>query len=150
MSDPNARELVQTEFAALTAPLRTLVEGLDAQIVETREKLDDLVTARHDAAKMLRIADPEFEPRDKPGPKQTANGNGGYVPTDKKVAEIAEWLIARRDELGEFTAADVLANNQKPPGSHEALRKAMTILHERGVLVLQRSGRGGSKIYRVA
>lgn len=144
MSEGNARAMVAREFDAITGPLRTLVENLDAQIVEARGKLDELTTARHDAAKMLRLADPTFEP--KPAPK--ANGHRAAA-SEGKVAEIAAWLAERSTDLGIFTAQDLQARDDFV-FAKSTTSSALKVLHERGVLRLDRQGVGGQRFYRVA
>lgn len=159
MSEANATTRVRERFDAMSPDLRTLVDGLDAEIAQAQAALDELQDARKTAARMLRLADPTFEPQAKPGRKPNENGSGrrpsggGKLVSEKRLADVQTYLEKHRDELTNgngFTASMLVTRRDWTYGSQSYLSQALRVLHDRGVIRLDHvGGMGGAKHYRL-
>jgi hypothetical protein len=145
----SAVTLVQDELQELVAPLRSIVARMDDQIQEAEKELDELKSARRTAFNALRAADPTM-----PGPgrrKNVGRGHpvqtGGVTVSERQVALVQTFLEDRRGEFtngGGFTGTDLVG---RIPGTNKtAVRRAVRVLHERGVLRLDRA-EGTAKFY---
>jgi hypothetical protein len=149
MNDASAVELVRSEIESLTRPLTDIVRSLDEQIAEKQREVDELKDARKQASRMLRVADPSFEAEQKPGPKPAP-----YIASESRVKQVQAWLEAHRDDplmIEGFTSTWLTKHaDWNGLGSQSYTSQALRVLHDRGVIRLDRTGSGGSKVFVLA
>jgi hypothetical protein len=152
----NVVALARGELASVTERLPTIVDRLDASIDNVEQQLAELKTTRRDVAKMLSTADHEWiDPRAsaKPGPKSKSQQQP-YLASEQKVKDVQAWLEAHREDklVVEGFTSKWLTNHEDWNGlpSQSYTSQALRVLHDRGVIRLDRRGTGGSKIFVLA
>lgn len=136
------RDVVEPVRARLLEKLTRL----DREIAESEQELHAKKTTRTEIRNMIRVFDPTFEPKRKPGPKPKT-GRGRPTGRDPEVA--LELLEANRAEFSNgngFTGTE-LSRRHDWPLTQSRTSAALKALHERGAIRLDHTGTGGSKHY---
>ncbi len=152
MPPPNRAAEVHRELAALVKPLREQSGKLDTEIASAEAELKSLLAARREVTKALNLLDPQSAPPVKTRSKRTKGGSpGGIAP--ETLQKISDWLQAHKEELnvdGGFRANAVASRPDYKISSRATFDKAVTVLREQGVLVLDHvGGIGGVRHYKV-
>jgi hypothetical protein len=138
--------IVDEQLHELATPLRERLAEVDQRITELQEKTSSLREARKRIMTTLRALDPESVPAQA---KQTSSG---LKPSETKVAEIREFLESHRAELNGpgFSSHDLLElDDWNGIASHSYTAVILRVLHDRGVLRLDRVATTGRKIYKL-
>ena len=154
---------LEQEVAKLLAPLRKLHETAMNDERLAQAKLDTAREQRREIEKMLRAVDPTFHnPYAKNGKRQhKGTGVEGYGFTEERLATTVEWLTENAEMLNAMNDGDGFVASRASadfdiPGvrkSQSTLSKMLLVLHDRGVVRLNKVGggvRGGrAKLYKV-
>ena len=140
---------VAEKLHAIAAPLREALEQVDAELAEKMIDVERLRADRSQLRQALRLIDPTYEPRAKPGPKPKSNARGVHVgkPTVDAVTEQLRRLTAAGELNGGGITATELARRDDWPQSQSQTSAALAVLHDRGVVRLDHTGTGGGKWY---
>jgi len=127
------------------APLSEQLSTVDSEIATQEAELKELKEVRTQIVAILRRIDPSLAPTAKKKPE-------GAPVSEERVREIQEWLLANAEILnanGGITTSSLRERPDFPFSNKTATSKALIVLHDRGVLRLDRIGRGAARYYKV-
>jgi len=143
MSEPDEQAYLE--------PLRVRLNELEHEIQKHVKALGNLRGERTRLARGLAALDPRWGAeqrrmrKQKPG-STARRADGSYAIAEERVETVAAYIESHLTN-GSFAASDIPLDEV---GMSKATRsQALRVLHERGVLLLDRIGKtGGAKIYR--
>jgi len=147
MSELTTPDAVREQIAALGAPLREQLQNVEAAYTAKQAELVELRETREQLRRALRALDPSFVVP----VKSKAKSNGG---AKKQVAEetlrrMEAWLREHDGDFPEGFAASPLSRHLGFAWSQATASAALNILHDEGLLRLDRRGLGGGKFYKL-
>jgi hypothetical protein len=140
----SALEHFRATLAEAAAPLLDRLTEIDEQLVGLREERDEI-------RGLLRKADLLPKQNGKPPTKPKASSVTGSV-SEEKIAQVLAYMVAHRPVINADGgwSVPVMQRREDWIGLHQTLtNRAMNHLHERGLIVLDHMGSGGSKFYKV-
>jgi len=149
MSESSASETTTEEFfAGLLTPAKDRLKIVRSKRNKVERELDRLRDEEKIIVRGIRAWEPTFERNGKPGPKPTT----GSQISETRVTAVREFLLAHKEELNEtfpegFTASDVKRQPGAPEYAPDSILVAIRRLHDRGVVRLNKRGRGGAKMW---
>ncbi len=129
-------------------PLRELrghLGEMNARIERAESELNEIKAVRNRIAAAVRALDPP--------PKKTPKKNGAPASvSEESLRQMTEWLRERGPDLNldGFWVTGLDADpNFTIYQSDAGIRSAVKVLHERGVITLDRVAQGGRRVYKV-
>ena len=132
----------------LLAPVHALDARLLERETELRKELDEVKKERTKLRGVLRAIEPGQAPKRRRG---SATDNGHAV-SDQRVDEILRFIQAHRDNYKDGFVAGPLArdiNLSGDPVGKDTVRKAVLVLHDRGIVRAVRKTVGGGTLYQL-
>jgi hypothetical protein len=144
-------EAAQRTLDALIEPLRLQVAEFDRLVVAQTAELQKTRATRTQLRRALEMLDPSYVKPKKTKSAVKMNGNlQGSGFSAQSLNEVYEYLKEREDELnvGKGFTGSELGRRPDAPTSQSRLNKALTLLHEQGLIRLD-STVGIAKNYKV-
>ena len=133
-----------------SAPLIKALEEIESEIATVEMSLQELRGDRQKLTVVLRRIAPEAVPAARP---KREKGNVPDRPSTEVINSLADFLQANASELngnGGFHVTGLVRDyDVSDIGNQSTLSRAIYHLREAGILVLDRTGTGGSKFYKV-
>jgi hypothetical protein len=141
MTSPR-EELLET-LSNVAPPLHAQLANIDLRLDEAVKQVEELRATKNDLLKVLRVIDPDGVPSEKKkrGPQMRVS--------EERVEAIGEWLRAN------MNGAEISAQDLREREGFEVLRDqrsiqvALDTLADRGLLRLDRVGKGNRRFYRM-
>lgn len=138
---------VRAQLRELSLPLHEQMAGIDRRLVEIRREATDLREARTQIETVLRRLEPQ------PTAVKSSGSNNRIGRAEKQIV-IEQYLRDHGDTFpGGFTASQLAAKMKqdgvKPVASPEMTRNILQVLHERGIIRIDRVAQGGGNLYLV-
>lgn len=141
---PPSAPTLDEQLHDLAEPLHIHLRRVEAELTAAEAVVARLRADRSKLRTALRAVDPTFEPEGKPGPKTKTKGKP--YPVSESAVALIGGLIAEGQNGDGFTASQ-LARQEGWPYSQSHTSQALSVLHERGVIRLDRTEQGGAKVY---
>lgn len=142
------------DLHALAAPLRAEVERLELELTNVNERRDELLEQiRRLSGALARLNGTSLKPGPKGPQPKPGSFNARVRPTDEEgLAEIRNYLDEHhRSDNFTFTSLhdEMTAAGALRPMGKDKFRASIELLHERGVIRLDRIVKGGGKAYKL-
>jgi len=143
---------IASDLHKLAEPIKERLDKVEREIETAEALLQGLKLGRAQLRHALKAVDPTYEPPDGRVGRKGAAGKRTTPPTrpsEKAVAEVTEILEKHRDEFtnGDGMTSGRLFRRDDWPYSESYTKVILDTLHERGVIRLDRIGRGGAHIF---
>lgn len=132
------------------APIREQYRQIEQEITVHEDALVELRKLRTQTMRLLASAGvPEFvQPSKSPKTRPAKRVDGSYPISEQKLEAVQGYIGEHFDEQSSFHAHDL---SLEELGMSNATRgAALRVLHERGVLRVDRQGPGGAKFYALS
>jgi len=142
--------VIADELHGLAAPIRERLERVEQELATALAVVDGLRAGRAQLRKALAAVDPTFEPESRSGPKSNGKRTTPKLAASEgAIARAMDYFEANRAELsnGNGMTSGSLNRRADWPFSESYTKVILDTLHDRGVVRLDRKGRGGAHIF---
>lgn len=148
MSDAVDSTAIAAELHELAAPIRERLKKVEQDIRSAEALMRGLKDGRAQLRTALRAVDPTYEPESKPG-RKPGGGKSAPLASARAVERMTAYLEASRDEFSNGNGFTSGTLHRRPDSlfSESYTKAVLDVLHERGVVRLDRVGRGNAHIF---